>query len=199
MKNYIQIGANTGHDEFQSIIEKLEEKSNIVLLEPNTDLIEKLVKAYDKLQLKHNISFCPYGISLTSGEENLYIYGTIDGNYSLVNRKSHPLTPVTTSKKIKTITFKELCDNFNIHNIECLFIDTEGLDYEILNSIDIYEIDIKIIIFEEWIHEDDDQNNKYRTGPKFLHNVLVPKFKDYYWSEFISGGMNNFRLTKKSS
>ena len=66
-----------------------------------------------------------------------------------------------------------------------------------MSSIDLSKININTIIFEEWVHEDDDMNNVYQTGPKYLHEVLVPKYKDYYWEEFVSGGMNNFRLTKK--
>jgi hypothetical protein len=58
-------------------------------------------------------------------------------------------------------------------------------------------MDIKTIIFEQWDHEDDDMNNLYRTGPTFLKEVIVPKYSNYKWEEFVSGGMNNFKLTKK--
>ena len=198
MKNYIQLGANTGNDEFQAILERSNDRLRVLLLEPNLDLLDQLSITYKKLKEIHDVTICPYGISLVNNEEDLYIYGDINGNYSLINRKSHPLTPIATSKKIKTITFEELCSNFNMDEIECLFIDTEGLDYEILNSIDLDKINIKTIIFEEWVHEDDDMNKRYRTGPTFLNEVLVPKFKDYSWDTFISGGMNNFKLIKKA-
>jgi FkbM family methyltransferase len=197
MKVYIQLGANTGNDEFQHMVNQSDEKLNVFLLEPNTDLIPELTSVYSRLSGIHNVTICPFGISLTTGEQELYQYGDIYGNYSLLNRKSHPLKNISTSKKIETKTFEDFCNEYNIQKIECLFIDTEGLDYEILNSIDLDKVDIKTIIIEEWDHEDDDMNNVYKTGPKFLHEVLIPKCKDYYWEEFISGGMNNFKLTKK--
>jgi FkbM family methyltransferase len=197
LKVYVQLGANTGNDEFQNMVSKVNEKLNILLLEPNTDLIPTLTNTYAELSKIHNVTICPFGISLSTGDQELYQYGTIDGNYSLLNRRSHPLKNIVTSKKIETKTFEDFCNQFGIQKIECLFIDTEGLDYEILNSIDLDKVDIKTIIFEEWVHEADDMNSIYRTGPLFLHQVIVPKYKDYYWEEFVSGGMNNFRLTKK--
>ena len=197
VKVYVQLGANTGNDEFQHIVSSVGEKLRIFLLEPNTDLIPILTRTYSELSKTHDVTICPFGISLSTGEQELYQYGNIDGNYSLLNRRSHPLKDIVTSKKIETKTFESFCSQFGIQRIECLFIDTEGLDYEILNSIDLSKADIKTIIFEEWVHEADDMNSIYKTGPKFLHEVVVPKYKDYYWEEFVSGGMNNFRLTKK--
>jgi len=199
MKTYIQLGANTGHDEFQNMVTKSKDKLNVFLLEPNTDLIPTLTTTYSTLSKIHNVTICPFGIALSTGKQDLYQYGDIDGNYSLLNRRCHPLKDISTSKKIETKTFEDFCKQFDIQDIECLFIDTEGMDYEILNSIDLSKVDIKTIIFEEWVHEDDDMNNTYRSGPLFLHQVVVPKYKDYNWEEFVSGGMNNFKLTKKPS
>jgi len=197
-KVYIQLGANVGHDEFQNMVQNSQEKLKVFLLEPNTDLISRLKNAYSKINEVHDVTICPFGIALSTGEHDMYMYANIDGNYSLLNRKFHPLKDIATSKKIETKTFKDFCSEFDINKIECLFIDTEGMDYEILNSIDLEKININVIIFEEWVHDSDDFNNQYRTGPLFLHQVIVPKYKDYYWEEFVSGGMNNFRLTKKS-
>ena len=155
MKVYVQLGANTGHDEFQSMVEKSNEKLRVFLLEPNRDLIPELTTTYSTLSKMHDVTICPFGISLTTGEQELYQYGDIYGNYSLLNRKSHPLKDISTSKKIETKTFEDFCNENSITRIECLFIDTEGLDYEILNSIDLSKININTIIFEEWVHEDD--------------------------------------------
>jgi len=196
-KVYIQLGANTGNDEFQNMVRNVNEKLRVFLVEPNTDLIPILTRTYSELSHKHDVTICPFGIALSTGAHDMYQYANIDGNYSLLNRKFHPLKDVATSKKIETKTFEDFCNQFGIQKIECLFIDTEGMDYEILNSIDLSKIHINTIIFEEWVHEGDDMNNVYRTGPKFLHEVVVPKYKDYYWEEFVSGGMNNFRLTRK--
>lgn len=57
MKNYIQIGANIGNDDFQKIIENLKEMSTVILIEPNLILLEQLSNNYKHLKDKHNIGF----------------------------------------------------------------------------------------------------------------------------------------------
>jgi len=67
-------------------------------------------------------------------------------------------------------------------------IDTEGYDYEILDSIDIEKIDIKEIMCEHWGCEDDnlDESRNIRTGNNFLYSVIKPKFEKYYSMELVS-------------
>lgn len=179
------------------------EELNIILIEPNLDLIKTLTENYKRdTSEDHNLTICSFGITLENGEETLYQYsnkvGEVHGNHSLINRKSHPLKSTVKTKKIKTITFNKFCHDYNIDEIEYLFIDTEGLDYEILNSIDLDKIDIKTIVFEEWSVDDDDLNKKYRTGPTFL-KTIESKFKNYIWKKEMLGGMNNYHLTKNPS
>ena len=121
----------------------------------------------------------------------MYMYPE-SGHCSLINRKTHPIKPTT--KKIITTTFNSLCEQLSITNIELLFIDTEGVDYEILNSIDLSKIDINNIIFEYWPHENDDLNSQYRTGDKFLYDVVVPKYKNYLLDTTTYG--TNYKFAK---
>ena len=178
IKNYIQIGSNVGNDLFQHMISQSTEKLNVILIEPNVDLLSDLSKNYNQLKEIHDINILAYGISLTDEKIfNMYIYPE-SGHASLIHRRTHPLKPITT-KKIITTTFNSLCEQLSITNIELLFIDAEGFDYEILNSIDLSKIDINNIIFEYWPHENDDLNSQYRTGDQFLWDVVVPKYKNY--------------------
>jgi len=190
MKNYIQIGANIGNDDFQKIVENLTESSTIILVEPNILLLEQLSNNYKHLNDKHNIIIYPYGISIKNEIAEFYQYGEIYGNYSLINRKTHPLKNNVTTSKIETVTFNKMCDYFSITDIELLFIDTEGMDYEILNSIDLTKINIETIIFEKWIFDNDDINNNFRTGQQFLNDYLVSKFKNYEWQDYFNGDYN---------
>ena len=49
---------------------------------------------------------------------------------------------------IKILVFNDLIEKYNINEIEYLFIDTEGHDYQIIKSIDFDRIKINKIKFE---------------------------------------------------
>ena len=194
MKNYIQIGSNVGDDYFQRMIENINENVRVILIEPNSDLLNMLIRNYKKLQEKHEIVIIDSCISIDDKNfTNLYVYRS-SGHSSLINRKSHPLKPNV--RKVKSINFNKFCEINLINEIEFLFIDTEGLDYEILNSIDMSKIDIKIIIIEHWPFDNDDLNSIYRTGPNFLNSTIISKFKNYNWEDIIIDGMKSYKLTK---
>jgi FkbM family methyltransferase len=52
------------------------------------------------------------------------------------------------SINVNTITFDQLCDKYNIKNIDYLQIDTEGYDERIVNTIDLNKYNIKKLKFE---------------------------------------------------
>jgi len=194
MKIYIQIGSNIGNDSFYKMVEQLKEKSRIILVEPNPKLKNKLSDRYQKLANNHDVVICTSGISTVDGEAEFYLYYAHQLS-SLIKRRTIEEGPSGTIK-IKIITFKTLCDSLNIKDVDHLSIDTEGLDYQILMSIDLNERNISEIIFEEWWPEQDDINGIYDTGPKLLEKVKE-KYKDYNWERVVIGNMQNFKLTKK--
>lgn len=195
MKTYIEIGANIGNDDFQELIESVVEKVRVILIEPNYELLDRLSDNYSVLKNRHEIIICPYGIALTNGTADMYLYPE-RRHSSLMNRR-HNIPEGVVIKKAVTTTFSALCDKFSIIEIEYLSIDAEGLDYEILNSIDLSKVNIKTIVFEKWNIENDDLNEKYRTGLSFLNSFIVPKFKDYVWEDIILGTSPTYKLTKK--
>ena len=194
MKTYIQIGTNVGNDTFQRTVERIEEKINIVLVEPNVNLLEDIKKNYNALEKKHKINVISYGISTTEGDAELYFYWKVSGLSTLLKRRTIADNPEFIVK-IKTITFDKLCEIIGTTEIEYLSIDAEGMDYLILNSIDLTKINIKEIIFEEWPHSNDDKNEKFSTGPEILE-IVKRKYKDYGWEKITVDGMPSYRLTK---
>jgi len=192
IKTYIQIGSNKGNDSFQRIIQSIDEKIKIFLIEPNSDLLTELSNNYKSLNDKHDIKIINYGISTKNEKNYIHLYDD-SGLSSLINRKS---CPPNYTKEIDCLSFNDFCNQYNIKNIELLYINTEGLDYEILNSIDLTNIEIENIIFEKWPFDNDDNNNKYRTGPNFLNTHLIPKYNNYKWDNLIVDGMESFKLTK---
>jgi FkbM family methyltransferase len=143
MKTYIQIGANVGNDFFQKKMETIIDPSLIILVEPNSKLLEELKSNYKSLENKHKIIICNKAISNENKKTVLYIYETGDGHSSLIVRKSHNC--VAERVEIEAITFNELCNIYKTKDVEMLFIDTEGLDYEIINSIDFYLCCLRLI------------------------------------------------------
>lgn len=187
MKNYVQIGSNVGNDYFSKLMLELKEKSNIYLFEPNYLLIEELTKNYQNLSKIHNVFILNKGIVVDKNIDKLYVYsdnhmGSKNPNYgltSILHRKSY--NHVLNTIPMDGITFKEFLEIYSIKEIELLMIDTEGYDYEILNSIDIDSMDIKEIVCEHWGHNNDDLESKnINTGDDFLKNIILPKFQEKY-------------------
>lgn len=196
MKNYVQIGSNIGNDDFYEMCRNVSEKTNILLIEPNGLLLQQLEENYRELK-NDNLNIKIFNIGIVSNIQNinnLYIYH--DGGLSSTLRRRTLGEPI---EKIKFIpkTFNDFCLEHEISNIEVLFIDTEGLDYEILNSIDIEKINIKDIYFEYWPHENDDLNGKVLTGDHQLKKVF-DKYKDYSIKEIILGGMKSYQMQKNN-
>lgn len=188
MLNYVQIGSNIGADFFAQKINNLTERCNVYLFEPNTILIDQLTENYKHLSALHNVSIISKGVVADKTINKLHVYkqaptDTMLPNYgltSILHRKSYD--NVLATIPMDTITFHEFCKEYNIEKIELLMIDTEGYDYEILNSIDLESIDIKLIMCEHWGDDGDDMDNtrEIRTGATFFANVIIPKYEKYY-------------------
>lgn len=196
MKTYIQIGSNIGKDAFQTQIEELQEKAKVILIEANPELIPQLKNNYSHLAIKHEIIINNIAIAINQDmkfvELNCYVE---DGHSTLLKRKSMNMEPLKVVR-VKCLTFEELCEMHNIQKVELLQIDTEGLDYEIVNSIDFNKIDIRSLIFESWQFDQDDLNETYRSGPNFLESVLRPKLSNYVWEGVWLDNHPNIKLTK---
>ena len=194
MKNYIQIGTNNGDDEFKKMMEKLDEKSNIFLIEPNFNLIKTITEQYKKLSTTHQVFILNIGIVSDKTINILNLYKTGDGHSSILKRKSHDciIDKITFTPK----TLREVLKEYNIQEIELLYIDTEGYDYTILNSTPLEEFSIKEIICEVWPYDIDSCEN-IKTGPSFFENVIKPKMFNYDISTITLDGVINHRFIKK--
>ena len=178
-KKAAQIGTNDSktNDTFKDIC-KERNIEYAYLIEPlgvyNTE-IEEHYK-----DLPHEI----HNIAITSDPElkeaNLYKLGDITRHYSLIKRKTHPCREKgeITHAVVPCKTFTKFCEENDIEALDTLYIDAEGLDYEILMSVDFDKIKVDNIIFEEWDHDNDDENDKYRTGGD-LFVKLTEKLKEY--------------------
>lgn len=192
MKNFVQIGANDGNDEFRTYTESISEESNIYLFEPNPNLIPVLQQSYSNSIHKVNIFNMAIG-PVASGDIELNVYDH-SGLSSMINRKSYGNSHRKIS--ISCITFDDFCKHENISKIDYLSVDTEGLDYEILLSIMLDKVEIDEIVFEVWPYDNDDMDDNYQTGPSVLQQVL-DKYVGYNHNQIVYGGMNSYHFTKK--
>jgi FkbM family methyltransferase len=192
MKNYIQIGANVGNDYFKQIISDIKDKANIFLIEANHFLIDELSKNYSEIQNK-NIIIDNIAITDTEDKEiQLYIFDS-HGHSSLMNRRTLNYSSVITCKSCKLE--KYLIDK-NITEIEILYLDCEGLDLRILNSLELNKYNIRKIIFEYWPHENDDTNNKFNTTNNDLQNFIKKYKETYYIKRTAIENMESYEMCK---
>ena len=89
--------------------------------------------------------------------------GSFDKQHILNHKNKRFLVSETDIEQIdiQYLTFSNLIEKYSISSIDLLQIDVEGVEFEILNSIDFEKIEIKKIIFE-FKHFD----GTFKEGPK---------------------------------
>ncbi len=177
MKIAVQIGTNDAHDEIFPMISKAR-YDKIYLIEPHVKCNNSIRQMYD------GESYEIVNIAVTPDQEikeaKLYLFSENGQHDSLMFRKEHEWRE--TKEEIETITvpcmtFMQFCESKGITEIDYLFIDTEGLDSSIIKTIDFDKIKIRKIRWEKWIHDDDDDNGKYKTGSKVETRVIIDLIK----------------------
>lgn len=85
---------------------------------------------------------------------------------------------------VKVITFKQLCDENDVTEVDFLKIDTEGMDFQILKSVKevIESVDIKKIQFEFTFMSSEDINEVSKLFPNYtsvvdedVENIILTK------------------------
>jgi FkbM family methyltransferase len=201
MKNYIQIGANIGYDNFFEIIQKLETKSNVFLIEPNSNLIEKLTECYKCLRQKHNIIIINAGIVHDLEVCKLYVPQPpyTDMHSSVINRHGINNDNVANCIEFKPIKLNDFFVDNNISEVELLSIDTEGYDYTILDSINLDNIIIRNIECEYWSYDNNDINDLIKIRPSTFSKIQKKFSNIYNITEDTRDGMLTHIFTFKTT
>ena len=110
---------------------------------------------------------------------------------SVISRKSYNYVKDTIS--FDPITISEICEKYDITKIDLLYIDTEGYDYMIMDSLDLNSLYISEIICEIWPYNID-SNETIKTGPEFFDQIITPKFGEYDITKY---DCCNYKFTKK--
>jgi FkbM family methyltransferase len=151
MKTFVQIGTHNGNDEF-NIMVKNYKPDLIILVEPNKDMNYYIHSMYKDVK---NYFIENVAINTTAGPCKLvYPINHFTGiNFSSLHFSLLPMDDWGNNLQeinCNGITFMDLCEKYNISNIDYLQIDTEGFDSEIILSIDFEKIKVKKIIYEWW-------------------------------------------------
>jgi len=197
VKNLVQIGANDGKsfEELNILIKKYQIKS--LLLEPIKENFELLKKNYEgfknvilensALSINNKISFL-YKVN----PRYYHKYGEFIKAIPSFDRKhliKHGVrSGHITKEKVNQITFLELFKKNKILNLDLLFVDAEGYDYEIINNFFVVSKMRPVIIFE-WIHGDHHEfknivikisNENYFIFPVNHDLICFPREKSFF-------------------
>ena len=159
--NYVHLGAcigdwdktglnRCGFTEFIKKNSKINDK--IFLIEANPKNINKLEESYKNF---NNARILNLGVTASKNNEITFFYTEDDAPYYMVcsTKINHVLKHYPNSKinefKIKTVSVNNLFkDYIKEKNIDYLSIDLEGIDFEILMSLNLNDYNIKNISFE---------------------------------------------------
>ena len=159
--NYVHLGAcigdwdktglnRCGFTEFIKKNSKIHDK--IFLIEANPKNISKLEESYKNF---NNARILNLGVTARKNNEITFFYTEDDAPYYMVcsTKINHVLKHYPNSKinefKIKTVSVNNLFkDYIKEKNIDYLSIDLEGIDFEILMSLNLNDYNIKNISFE---------------------------------------------------
>lgn len=154
------IGAHNGSATEELI---LKQKNNVLLIEPVAYNLQLLKHKFNNLD---NVFIENVAISDERSQKKFYFVkensikklgkkwasglGSFKKNHILDHHRARFMINEKDIEEIniKILVFNDLIEKYNINEIEYLFIDTEGHDYQIIKSIDFDRIKINKIKFE---------------------------------------------------
>lgn len=153
--NFIQIGAGVGTETHDIVNQVMLPIDNGILVEPFHENFEKLKKNKPP-KVYPNYNLYEFAILPTKFidlnlkfkvQTNKYV-GHPEGNNFLLGETKHGCDFI--ESECKVISLVEFFHNYVKDNIDCLFVDIEGLDYELIVEYVQNFPKPKILCFEGW-------------------------------------------------
>jgi len=135
----IQIGAGTGNDSFYEWL-KEQENCEAFLYEPHPESFEKLTEFYSDKNL--NVHLFNQAV-VDKDQQYIEFYLSENSDLSSVIKKSFANKP----HRVEAQNLNHLLSSFE--EVEMLWIDAEGYDYQLIDSLDLEKNLIKNIVFEK--------------------------------------------------
>jgi len=191
--NLIQIGTNTGDDDFFKIVNNIEKSKieKLILVEPLSFHNENIKNVYKDFNF--DLENLVININESTKIETFFV-SRLDYLSSLKKShiEKHETNEIPIEMKIESVTLNNLFDKYGLSNIDVLFIDTEGMDDEIIMSIDFKKYKINKIYYEH-AHINNDVLVKFLER----HNYYVENagFSDGLTSLAILNETENKKIT----
>ena len=171
-KNFdiIQIGAHVGNTiNDRKLLGLYNEKSNCIFIEPVKRFYDLLVNNHNKTYINNNFTFLNIACSNYIGELGLYEpdlatfsdeslpeylkhgYPQWLDQLTSVHPhhiKTHGLNIKTKLINVQCTTLSEIVKKYEVKELNYLFVDTEGHDFEVINGLNFDILKPKNIIFE---------------------------------------------------
>ena len=145
MKQFIEIGSS----HFRTLRHLCDKGWKGICIDP-IDIALKKISSHPNL-IKLNVGVSPVeGVyDFIKLKDDIYLNAEEDyqGSATFSDKMAFWNTDLEYKEKVKVkcFTFDTICDSYNITEIDYLKIDTEGMDYEILKSIDFSKYNIKLL------------------------------------------------------
>ena len=183
---FIEIGANDGisWDPLFKFIKKY--KWEGILVEPHPTYYRELVENYKAIN-PGKIHFENIAISDENGKKELYYFSNInksDPDYLFLKclssfNKGHLLKHCNDypeleikSVTVNCTTLNQLIEKYKFRAFDLLLIDAEGVDFEIIQSIDFELIKPRIIFFEHFHFNSDMKKQIDQLLKKHLYKMI---------------------------
>lgn len=184
MINFIQIGTSNAHDHCYRFVKDKDVEFG-VLVEPMEEMMTLAKECYGDLLEQKNISTETIAIvpeDRRKDKVTIYYHwpNTAFNSIFREHTKSFDQPDELKSFEVKAMTINQLFKKYTITTLDHLFIDTEGLDGEILMSINLDKYKINEIIFE---------HHHLHRG-KFDMNSIKKKFEPFGYKFSTFDGLN---------
>lgn len=135
----IQVGAGVGNDSFYEwLIEQ--ENCKAFLYEPHPLLFNHLVEFYKNKNLDVHL----YNKAVVDNDkQEIEFYLSPEAELSSVIKKTY----ANNAHKSEAVNLNKILSQFE--EVEMLWIDAEGYDYQLINSLDLKNNSVKKIVFEK--------------------------------------------------
>jgi len=151
MKTIIECGANNGSSTYE-LLEMFNREAIVYTIEPTYELVSGHL--YPKFRDNQNVRICQWAIDIENGFKTFNVASKMEGaadwgcsslhEFSDNIHEKWPNRPdfeVTHSYVVPTMTLYDFCELYKIKEIDYLWIDTQGNDFNVLlslgNKIDI--------------------------------------------------------------
>jgi len=184
INNIAHVGVNNAFE--VDTYKKINPKSKIFLVEPQSDIFEKLQKKFIN---DEQVEVLNYSLGNKTGVEKLHLSNTHKGSASLLLPTLHKkIHPEVKFKGFEYVSIEKF-DNLKLENVNFINIDTQGYELNVLRgaskslkNIDYIIIEINTVpLYKDsaLIHDIDEY--LYMKG--FIRQITVFWDSDCYWGD----------------